>query len=127
MSRLLFANMPVRDVVATRAFFEGLGFEFNDIFSDANFSDGDRVAKQATGPMMDGLVGNEQLRRIAANTDQQNQRIEFDRALKDAVNVSWMDNWELFEKLDKDPQFRSAFGDHMFRLWATRMGQQGTP
>lgn len=36
MSRLLFANMPVRDVVATRAFFEGLGFEFNDIFSDEN-------------------------------------------------------------------------------------------
>ena len=36
MSRLLFANMPVRDVVATRAFFEGLGFEFNEIFSDEN-------------------------------------------------------------------------------------------
>ncbi|OZD82237.1 glyoxalase [Rhodococcus sp. 05-2255-3B1] len=36
MSRLLFANMPVRDVVATRAFFEGLGFEFNDMFSDEN-------------------------------------------------------------------------------------------
>ncbi|MGF0313672.1 glyoxalase [Rhodococcoides fascians A21d2] len=36
MSRMLFANMPVRDVVATRSFFEGLGFAFNDVFSDEN-------------------------------------------------------------------------------------------
>ncbi|MFI0142138.1 VOC family protein, partial [Streptomyces luteogriseus] len=36
MSRLLFVNMPVKDVVATRAFFSGLGFEFNDMFSDEN-------------------------------------------------------------------------------------------
>lgn len=36
MSRLLFANLPVRDVVATRSFFEGLGFVFNDVFSDEN-------------------------------------------------------------------------------------------
>ncbi|WP_209447788.1 hypothetical protein [Rhodococcus qingshengii] len=28
--------MPVKDVVATRAFFSGLGFEFNDMFSDEN-------------------------------------------------------------------------------------------
>ncbi|OZC84569.1 MULTISPECIES: VOC family protein [Nocardiaceae] len=36
MSRMLFANMPVKDVTATRAFFGGLGFEFNDVFSDEN-------------------------------------------------------------------------------------------
>lgn len=36
MSRMLFANMPVKDVAATRAFFAGLGFEFNDVFSDEN-------------------------------------------------------------------------------------------
>lgn len=36
MSRLLFVNMPVKDVAATRAFFSGLGFEFNDMFSDEN-------------------------------------------------------------------------------------------
>lgn len=36
MSRMLFANMPVKDVTATRAFFAGLGFEFNDAFCDDN-------------------------------------------------------------------------------------------
>lgn len=36
MSRMLFANLPVKDVAATRKFFEGLGFAFNDIFCDAN-------------------------------------------------------------------------------------------
>jgi predicted lactoylglutathione lyase len=36
MSRMLFANMPVKDVAATRSFFAGLGFGFNDVFSDEN-------------------------------------------------------------------------------------------
>ena len=36
MSRLLFVNMPVENVAATRAFFAGLGFEFNDQFCDEN-------------------------------------------------------------------------------------------
>lgn len=36
MSRMLFANMPVKDVTATRAFFSTLGFTFNDVFSDEN-------------------------------------------------------------------------------------------
>ncbi|TQF74579.1 glyoxalase [Rhodococcus spelaei] len=34
MSRMLFANLPVSDVTATRKFFDGLGFEFNETFSD---------------------------------------------------------------------------------------------
>ncbi|MFD4294595.1 VOC family protein [Rhodococcus sp. NPDC058505] len=34
MSRMLFANLPVSDVTATRKFFDGLGFEFNDQFCD---------------------------------------------------------------------------------------------
>ncbi|QBJ96146.1 glyoxalase [Rhodococcus sp. ABRD24] len=36
MSRLLFVNLPVTDIVATRKFFGGLGFEFNEMFSDDN-------------------------------------------------------------------------------------------
>ncbi|MDJ0396093.1 VOC family protein [Rhodococcus sp. G-MC3] len=36
MSRMLFANMPVKDVAATQSFFAGLGFEFNAAFSDEN-------------------------------------------------------------------------------------------
>lgn len=32
MSRLLFLNLPVADLTASRAFFEKLGFEFNEKF-----------------------------------------------------------------------------------------------
>jgi predicted lactoylglutathione lyase len=35
MSRLLFLNLPVADLAASRAFFAKLGFEFNEKFSDA--------------------------------------------------------------------------------------------
>ncbi|GAB2866876.1 VOC family protein [Nocardioides pacificus] len=34
MSRMLFVNLPVRDVTASRAFWEGLDFAFNDDYSD---------------------------------------------------------------------------------------------
>jgi uncharacterized protein len=34
MSRLLFLNLPVADLAASRAFFDALGFEFNEKFSD---------------------------------------------------------------------------------------------
>jgi hypothetical protein len=98
---------------------------FNDIFANAGFTDADRVADYATTVMREGLVGNEELRRLAASTDAQNQRIEFDQALKASVNASWTDNWELFDKLDKDPQFKTAFGEHMFKLWAARVAQVG--
>jgi hypothetical protein len=35
MSRLLFLNLPVADLRASRAFFGALGFEFNEKFCDA--------------------------------------------------------------------------------------------
>ena len=35
MSRLLFLNLPVADLTASRAFFAKLGFEFNEKFCDA--------------------------------------------------------------------------------------------
>lgn len=36
MSRLLFLNLPVADLPASRAFFEGLGFGFDERFCDDN-------------------------------------------------------------------------------------------
>ena len=34
MPKMIFVNLPVADVVRTRAFFEGLGYHFNEQFSD---------------------------------------------------------------------------------------------
>ena len=36
MSRMLFVNLPVRDLGASIAFFGGLGFTFNPAFTDDN-------------------------------------------------------------------------------------------
>ncbi|SIS22388.1 VOC family protein [Williamsia sterculiae] len=36
MSRMLFVNLPVADITATREFFTTLGFAINDTFSDEN-------------------------------------------------------------------------------------------
>ena len=34
MSRMIFVNLPVKDLSASRSFFGALGFEFNEEFSD---------------------------------------------------------------------------------------------
>lgn len=36
MSRMMFLNTTATDIPATRTFFAGLGFEFNETFSDEN-------------------------------------------------------------------------------------------
>ncbi|WP_241385013.1 VOC family protein [Rhodococcus sp. CH91] len=36
MSRMMFANLAVENVAATREFFDKLGFTFNDMFCDEN-------------------------------------------------------------------------------------------
>ncbi|UVT23935.1 glyoxalase [Rhodococcus pyridinivorans] len=36
MSRMLFVNLAVENITATRAFFDTLGFTFNDMFCDEN-------------------------------------------------------------------------------------------
>jgi predicted lactoylglutathione lyase len=67
MSRLLFLNLPVADLRASRAFFAELGFEFNEKFCDAGaacmvVSEGafvmllqrDRFAEFVTKPLPNG-------------------------------------------------------------------------
>lgn len=36
MSTMTFVNLPVKDVARAKAFFTGLGFDFNEQFGDAN-------------------------------------------------------------------------------------------
>lgn len=36
MNRMLFINLPVRDLDTTKAFYTGLGFEINENFTDEN-------------------------------------------------------------------------------------------
>ncbi|HWV24322.1 MAG TPA: type I restriction endonuclease [Thermomicrobiales bacterium] len=94
---------------------------FNEIFADANFTDHDRVARQMSGPVMDALVSDVQLRQIAGTTDEQNQRIAFADALDRMVNANWQDNYEVLLRLGDDPNFRDAFGTWMFRIWQNRI------
>lgn len=36
MDRMIFVNLPVRDIAVTRRFYSGVGFEVNEAFSDAH-------------------------------------------------------------------------------------------
>jgi predicted lactoylglutathione lyase len=51
MSRMIFVNLPVKDLQRSVAFFGALGFEFNPMFSDENAT-AMIVNDQATGMLL---------------------------------------------------------------------------
>ncbi|WP_029434112.1 VOC family protein [Blastococcus sp. URHD0036] len=79
--RMVFLNLPVADLAASRAFYAGLGFAFNDQFSDERTTSvvvdenivvmlltHDRFADFVTGPIGDPAAATTQLTCISAGS-----------------------------------------------------------
>jgi uncharacterized protein len=79
--RMVFLNLPVSDLAASRAFYAGLGFSFNDQFSDENTTSvvvdenivvmlltRERFADFVTGPIGDPSAATTQLTALSAGS-----------------------------------------------------------
>jgi predicted lactoylglutathione lyase len=79
--RMVFINLPVSDLAASRAFYAGLGFSFNDQFSDENTTSvvvdenivvmlltRERFADFVTGPIGDPSEATTQLTALSASS-----------------------------------------------------------
>jgi predicted lactoylglutathione lyase len=79
--RMVFLNLPVADLAASRAFYAGLGFSFNDQFSDERTTSvvvdehivvmlltRDRFADFVTGPIGDPAAATTQLTCLSAGS-----------------------------------------------------------
>ena len=122
MSRLLFLNLPVADLTASREFFAELGFEFNEKFCD----DGATLHRRQRAGLRDAAAARP-LRRVR---HQAGRRREQATALTVAVSADDRDAVDAFAEAAlaagaagaKDPQdygfmYQRSFHDLDGHLW----------
>ncbi|MEE6274520.1 VOC family protein [Georgenia wangjunii] len=81
MDRMIFINLPVHDLAASRRFYTGLGFGINDMFSDDHCAcvvvsetifvmllDHERFADFVTVPIADARAGAQVINCLSAET-----------------------------------------------------------
>jgi type I restriction enzyme R subunit len=86
---------------------------FNEMFGDIEWSDADNVRRQiAAIPAM--VFKNEKYQNAMKNSDQQNARMESDRALSSVMDSIMSDNMELFKQFADNPYFKKWLSDMVF-------------
>ena len=93
MDRMIFVNLPVHDLAASRAFYTGIGLDLNEMFSDEHAAcvvvsdticvmllERDRFADFTDLPVADARASTQVLLCLTAGS-----RGEIDRVVEDAV------------------------------------------
>lgn len=126
MSRMLFANLSVKDVAAARTFFDALGFTFNEMFCDANTAcleindqtyvmllEEARFRDFITGDICDTATAREVLLSVSAES-----RDDVDR-LVDAALAAGGSDWITAgsEEMKTDFMYGRAFRDLDGHVW----------
>ena len=62
------------------------------------------------------VAADEAYQNAKTNSDQQNARVEHDKALERVMNGILADDTELFKQFSDDPQFRRWLSDMVFRV-----------
>ena len=128
--RMIFVNLPVRDLAASRAFYGGLGFSFNEQFSDENTASvvvdenivvmlltRDRFADFVAGEVGDPGASTTQLTALSADS-----REEVDRLVERAL-ASGGKPW--LPAQDHGSMYGASFTDPDGHVWeAVWMDQQ---
>ena len=87
--------------------------DFNDRFGNVEWKDQDKIEKAIFEELPAKVAGNSAYKNAMANSDEQNARIEHDKALQHAITDYLSDPTELFKQ----------FSDiESFRRWALRDG-----
>lgn len=122
MPRMIFVNLPVKDLAASRGFFTALGFTFNDQFSDDKaacvvLADNifvmllreDFFATFVNGEIADASTSTEVLNCLSASS-----RAEVDDLVRRAVEAGgkpWMDTFS------DGPMYGASFQDLDGHVW----------
>jgi predicted lactoylglutathione lyase len=122
MNRMIFVNLPVADLAATKAFYTGLGFSLNPQFSDEQtacvvISDTivvmalqrERFADFVAGPVGDPAAGTTVINCLSAESPQ-----EVDELVRRALahgGKPWLD------KMQEGPMYGHSFTDPDGHVW----------
>ncbi len=99
-------------------------YEFNMMFSNAGWKDGDNVCWQICR-IAEMLAEDRTCRNALRNSDEQGARIEIEEALRRAVNVVAADSIELYGRYQSNDDFRKWLVDRMTVIMRKRNEEQG--
>ena len=88
--------------------------EFNDQFGNIKWKDRDKIERVITEELPAKVAGDRAYRNAMANSDQQNARLEHDRALQRAMTDLLTDHAELFKQFSDNDSFRRWLSEIVF-------------
>ena len=88
--------------------------EFNDRFGNIEWKDQDKIAKVIAEELPTKVAGDRAYQNAMANSDQQNARIEHDKALERAMADYVADPIELFKQFSDNESFRRWLSEMVF-------------
>ena len=94
--------------------------EFNDQFGNIAWNDRDKVAKMISEEPPAKVSADKAYRNAMANSDEQNARIEHDRALEHAMTDILADDIELFKQFSDNESFRRWVSEMIFTMTYVR-------
>ena len=89
--------------------------DFNRMFGDIDWKDADRIGKVIAADLPARVSADRAYRNAMTNSDEDNARIEHDRALERAVVDLLSDHTELFRQFSDNPSFRTWLAKAIFR------------
>ena len=88
--------------------------EFNDRFGNIEWKDPDKIRKVVSEELPAKVAGDRAYQNAMANSDQQNARIEHDKALERAMTEYVADPIELFKQFSDNDSFRRSLSEMVF-------------
>ena len=102
--------------------------EFNDRFGNIEWKDQDKIEKVIAEELPAKVAGNRAYQNAMVNSDQQNARIEHDKALEQAMTELLADHTELFKQFSDNDSFRRWLLEMTFAATYDRAAAlSGTP
>ena len=90
--------------------------QFNDLFGNIAWEDEDRIRRLITETIPERVVADEAYVYAQKNSDEENARIEFKRALRQAMNSIIRDDHQLYKQFMDNDSFRRWMTDNVFVL-----------
>ncbi|MFR2794973.1 MAG: type I restriction endonuclease subunit R [Eisenbergiella sp.] len=97
--------------------------DFNDMFGTINWNDADNVRRQIL-EIPDMVAKDERYQNAIKNSDEQNARMESERALQQVIFAIMADNMELFKQFQDNPSFKKWLSDLVFNMTYEPQGKK---
>ena len=101
--------------------------DFNERFGATEFRDQDRVTRFLFEELPEKIGANGRVQNALRNSDNQNARIEHDRAVDDELLGSLSDHTDLYALYNTDRAFKAWLQERLFAVAKHRSSPQATP